>query len=182
MKQFTKDAVTVLGIYYKLQTFFFIPLMGLQQVILTVVSYNYGEKNERRLKELLKDTLIFSFLLMLLATIAFMVFPVQLLSIFSSESGILEIGVYALRVISVSFIPAGFVMIFTVYFQGTDCGKTSLALTPLQQVCLLVPLAWGFHFVGLNDVWYTFPATEIITMIVSIFEYRRLSSGSKKTK
>lgn len=173
LKQFTEDAVTVLGIYYKMQTFFFIPLMGLQQVILPVVSYNYGAGNTRRLKELLRDTLIFSLALMSLATIVFMVFPTQLLTIFSSESGILEIGAYALRVISVSFIPAGIVMIFTVYFQGVGCGKQSIVITVLRQICLLVPLAWLFHFAGLNFVWYTFPSTEIITMAAAFLLYRR---------
>lgn len=173
LKQFTEDAVTVLGIYYKLQTFFFIPLMGLQQVILPVISYNYGAGNEARLKKLLQGTLLFSFALMLAATLAFWLFPAWLLSIFAAES-LAGIGVHALHVISLSFIPAGAVMIFTVYYQGVDCGKKSLALTLLRQVCLLVPLAWLFHFAGLDYVWYTFPVTELITLLASLWLYRRI--------
>lgn len=174
LKPFTEDAVTVLGIYYKLQTFFFIPLMGLQQVILPVVSYNYGAGNQERLKELLRDTLLFAFSLMLPATVLFMAFPAELLSVFSREEGILEIGAYALRVISASFLPAGVVMVLTVYFQGVGRGKQSLTLTVLRQVCLLVPLAWLFHYAGLDFVWYTFPVTEFLTMAVGIVLYREI--------
>lgn len=172
LKGFTEDAVTVLGIYYKLQTFFFIPLMGLQQVILPVISFNYGAKKQKRVAATLKYSTIASCSMMVLATVIFMLFPYRLLSIFSDSEQILQIGGHALRVISCSFIPAGLVMMFTVYYQGINRGTASLAITVLRQVVLLVPLAWIFHFWGLDYVWYTFMVTEIIAAVVSLLFYR----------
>ncbi|MGN0178305.1 MAG: MATE family efflux transporter [Monoglobaceae bacterium] len=175
LKQFTEDAVTVLGIYYKLQTFFFIPLMGLQQVIVPIISFNYGAKNEERVKKTLVYSIGISSGVMCIATIVFMAFPKALTSIFSSSEAIHYISTVALRLISISFIPAGFVMMFTVYFQGIDCGKSSIFITVLRQVILLVPLAWVFHFAGLNYVWLTFPVTELVAMLscFAIFRIRK---------
>lgn len=168
LKQFTEDAVTVLGIYYKLQTFFFIPLMGLQQVILPIISFNYGVGKRQRVKDTLKYSTLFSCSIMLVAVVIFMIVPEQLLSIFSNNDSIIRIGRYALRIISGSFIPAGLVMMFTVYFQGIDCGRASVFITVLRQIVLLVPLAWVFHYAGLNFVWFTFMVTEIIAAVVCL--------------
>ena len=173
LKQFTEDAVTVLGIYYKLQTFFFIPLMGLQQVILPVISFHYGAGKSGRVKDTLKYSVLFSCGIMLLATAVFLAIPEQLLSIFSDSASIMEIGRHALRIISGSFIPAGFVMMFTVYFQGIDRGRASIFITVLRQIILLVPLAWIFHYAGLHFVWLTFMVTEIISAFVCLILYRR---------
>lgn len=173
LKQFTEDAVTVLGIYYKLQTFFFIPLMGLQQVIVPVISFNYGAKNSRRVKDTLRYSIMISGSVMVFGTFIFMVFPTELISIFSTSASILSIGTLALRIISVSFIPASFAMMFTVYFQGINNGKSSVFITVLRQIILLVPLAWLFHFAGLDYVWLTFPVTEIIAMCCCFFLYHK---------
>lgn len=173
LKQFTEDAVTVLGIYYKLQTFFFIPLMGLQQVIVPVISYNYGARNSRRVKETLRYSVVISGSVMALGTLIFMVSPKELISIFADSTSILRIGTWALRIISVSFIPAGFAMMFTVYFQGINKGKNSVLITVLRQIILLVPLAWLFHFAGLRYVWLTFPVTEIAAMFCCFILYQR---------
>ena len=101
---FTEDAVTVLGIYYKIQSFFFIPLLGFQQVLLPLFSYHYGAGNNRRNRELLKWSLMFSVSIMAVATGIFFMFPEKLIQIFSTESAIVTIGKYALPVISISFI------------------------------------------------------------------------------
>lgn len=172
LKQFTEDAVTVLGIYYKLQTFFFIPLMGLQQVILPIISFNYGAGKWQRVNDTLKYSTLFSFSIMFVAFAVFMVIPEQLLSIFSNSGSIIQIGRHALRIISGSFIPAGLVMMFTVYFQGIDRGRASIFITILRQVVLLVPLAWIFHYAGLNFVWFTFMVTEMIAAIVCLILYK----------
>lgn len=184
LKQFTEDAVTVLGIYYKLQTFFFIPLMGLQQVILPVISFNFGAKEDKRVRQTLRCSIIFSSALMVIATGVFMAAPKLLLSIFSSKPEILEIGETALRIISVSFIPAAFVIMLTVYFQGVNRGISSISVTILRQIVLLVPLAWIFHLKGLAYVWLTFPVTEIIALAFCLWLYKgrefRLRSEEKR--
>lgn len=173
LKQFTEDAVTVLGIYYKLQTFFFIPLMGLQQVIVPVISFNYGAHNSKRVNDTLRYSILISCGVMALGTFIFMAFPKELISIFAGSTPILNIGTLALRIISVSFLPASFAMMFTVYFQGIDKGNCSVFITVLRQIILLVPLAWLFHFVGLNYVWLTFPVTESIAICCCCLLYHR---------
>lgn len=173
LKQFTEDAVTVLGIYYKLQTFFFIPLMGLQQVIVPVISFNYGAHDNKRVNDTLRYSILISCGVMALGTFIFMAFPKELISIFAGSTPILNIGTLALRIISVSFLPASFAMMFTVYFQGIEKGKCSVFITVLRQIILLVPLAWLFHFAGLNYVWLTFPVTESIAMCCCCFFYHR---------
>ena len=173
LKQFTEDAVTVLGIYYKLQTFFFIPLMGLQQVIVPVISFNYGVHDNKRVNDTLRYSILISCGVMALGTFIFMAFPKELISIFAGSTSIVNIGTLALRIISVSFLPASFAMMFTVYFQGIDKGKCSVFITVLRQIILLVPLAWLFHFAGLNYVWLTFPVTESIAMCCCCFLYHR---------
>lgn len=173
LKQFTEDAVTVLGIYYKLQTFFFIPLMGLQQVIVPVISFNYGAHDNKQVNDTLRYSILISCGVMALGTFIFMAFPKELISIFAGSTSILNIGTPALRIISVSFLPASFAMMFTVYFQGIDKGNCSVFITVLRQIILLVPLAWLFHFAGLNYVWLTFPVTESIAMCCCCFLYHR---------
>ena len=115
------------------------------------------------------------------AIIMFMVFPRELISIFSQQENVLNIGSSALRIISTSFIPAGFVLMFIVYCQGVNRGGYSILLTVLRQVILFVPLAWLFHYKGLFYVWFTFPATEIITALMSFYLYFVREKRSKKS-
>lgn len=165
LKIFTEDAVTVLGIYYKIQTFFFIPLLGLQQVLLPIISNNYGAGEKQRINQIVRSSILFSIVWMFLATAIFMIFPQKLLLIFSSKAEILEIGGYALRVIALSFIPAGITIIVTTHLQGIAKMKASVFIIVLRQVILLVPLAWVLHFLGLEAVWWTFPVTEIVAAV-----------------
>ena len=119
---------------------------GLQQVIVPVISFNYGAKNDKRVKDTLRYSIMISSGVMVIGTFIFMVFPKELISIFSVSTSILSVGMVALRIISISFIPAGFAMMSTVYFQGINKGRSSVFITVLRQIILLVPLAWLFHF------------------------------------
>ncbi|HAU87144.1 MAG TPA: MATE family efflux transporter [Lachnospiraceae bacterium] len=168
LKIFTEDAVTVLGIYYKIQSFFFIPLLGFQQVLLPLFSYHYGAGDSHRNREILKWSMMFSVSIMTVATGVFFLFPKKLVQIFSTESAIMEIGKYAFPVISISFIFAGLTIVITSYLQGIAHIKISLFIIVLRQIVLLVPLAWLFHFISLNAVWWTFPVTEIIASMAGI--------------
>ena len=177
LKMFTEDAVTVLGIYYKIQSFFFIPLLGFQQVLLPLFSYHYGAGDYRRNNEILKWSVMFSVGIMAVATGIFFMAPEKLIQIFSTGSAIVAIGKYAFPVISISFIFAGLTIVITSYLQGIAHIKASLFIIVLRQIFLLVPLAWLFHFMGLNAVWWTFPVTEIIAsmtgvLTVLIFKHR----------
>ena len=168
LKMFTEDAVTVLGIYYKIQSFFFIPLLGFQQVLLPLFSYHYGAGDRHRNRGILKCSMIFSVAIMAVATGIFFLFPEKLVQIFSTESSIMAIGKYAFPVISISFVFAGLTIVITSYLQGIAHIKSSLFIIVLRQIVLLVPLAWVFHFIGLNAVWWTFPVTEIIASMTGI--------------
>ena len=184
LKTFTEDAVTVLGIYYKIQSFFFIPLLGFQQVLLPLFSYHYGAGDNRRNREILKYSIIFSAAIMAVATGIFFLFPEKLIQIFSAESSIVAIGRYAFPVISVSFIFAGLTIVITSYLQGIAHIKASLFIIVLRQIVLLVPLAWLFHFIGLNAVWWTFPVTEIIASttgagIILILNTKSTKAGAR---
>lgn len=177
LKMFTEDAVTVLGIYYKIQSFFFIPLLGFQQVLLPLFSYHYGAGDYRRNNEILKWSVMFSVGIMAVATGIFFMAPEKLIQIFSTGSAIVAIGKDAFPVISISFIFAGLTIVITSYLQGIAHIKASLFIIVLRQIFLLVPLAWLFHFMGLNAVWWTFPVTEIIAsmtgvLTVLIFKHR----------
>ena len=169
LKTFTEDAVTVLGIYYKIQSFFFIPLLGFQQVLLPLFSYHYGAGDNRKNREILKGSMLFSVVIMTVATGIFFLFPEKLIQIFSTEASIVAIGKYAFPVISISFVFAGITIVITSYLQGIAHMKKSLLIIVLRQIVLLVPLAWLFHFIGLNAVWWTFPVTEIIAGMTGIF-------------
>ena len=168
LKIFTEDAVTVLGIHYKIQSFFFIPLLGFQQVLLPLFSYHYGAGDRHRNRNILKCAMTFSAAIMAVATGIFFLFPEKLVQIFSTESTILAIGKYAFPVISISFVFAGLTIVITSYLQGIAHIKSSLFIIVLRQIVLLVPLAWAFHFMGLNAMWWTFPVTEIIASMTGI--------------
>ena len=163
LKLFSENAVTALGIYYKLQTFFFIPLFGLQQVFVPIISYNYATKKESRVNQIAHDSLFISYFFMLLGVITFWLIPDPLMKIFHADQNVLKIGRIALRIIALSFLPAAYNLIYAVYFQGTNRGGDSLKVTVLRQILLFVPLAWLLHYQGLFFVWFTFPLTEMIT-------------------
>ena len=182
LKLFTEDAVTVLGIYYKIQSFFFIPLLGFQQVLLPLFSYYYGAGDNRKNSEILKWSVIFSVSIMAVATGIFFIFPEGLIHIFSADPAIVNIGKYAFPVISVSFIFAGITIVTTSYLQGIAQIKKSLFIIVLRQIFLLVPLAWLLHFAGLNAVWWTFPVTEIIVGITGILTILILHKQDRTTR
>lgn len=176
LKLFTEDAVTVLGIYYKVQSFFFIPLLGFQQVLLPVISYNFGAGQFERIQKIVKFAITLSGGLMSAAMLIFMLFPKTLLSIFSSEQALLTIGIYAFRVISISFIPAGITIVVTSHLQGITKMGESVFIIVLRQVVLLVPLAFVLHFIGLKAVWWTFPITEVIAALTCVLFERKYSN------
>lgn len=165
---FSEDAVTVLGIYYKIQSFFFIPLLGFQQVLLPVISYNFGAGQTKRIQQTVKFALMLSTGLMLAASLVFLLFPQPLLTVFSGKKELLRIGEYAFRVISLNFVPAGITIVVTSHLQGIAKMKLSIFVIVLRQVVLLVPLAWILHFAGLKAVWWTFPLTELIAAAICI--------------
>ncbi len=148
---FSDDAVTVLGLYYKLQMFCLIPVMGLTTCIVPILSYNYAAGEVKRCKLILWESVAVSAVCMAVGTLAFEIIPMPLLCIFAkNEPNILEIGTVALRIIGISFVPISLSLVIPTYFQAIGMGKQSIALTVLRQIGLLIPLAWIFSFIGLK--------------------------------
>ena len=168
---FCDDAVTVLGLYYKAQSFFFIPLFGLQTCIVPVLSYNYSAGDIERCKKTFGLSLAISAAFMALGIFAFEVLPVQLLKLFNAGEGVIAIGENAFRIIGLSFLPAVFSMMPPIYFQAIGAAKTSAFLSVLRQMICLVSIFWAFSFIGLEYCWLSFPISETITGVVGMLLY-----------
>ena len=173
LKQFSDQAVTALGLYYKWQTFFFIPLGALQTCIVPVISYNYAAENLPRCRKILLESVFAGMTLMLLGTLCFELVPTQLLSVFSQDSRVLEIGTYGFRIIGLSFLPMVTSLIYPVFFQAVGQALKSSLLTILRTVVLFVPLGWLFAHWGLHPFWLTYPITELITTAVGTLLFRQ---------
>ncbi|MFD1125543.1 MATE family efflux transporter [Lentilactobacillus raoultii] len=163
LKPFGSLAITVLGIYYKLQAFFFIPLEGLQQVLLSTISFNFGAKQLWRIKESVRLALLIACSVTVLGTIVFIGFPRQLLHLYSANPKLLTIGTHAFKIIGSSFVPAGISMMLVIYFQATNQLQKSIWVSLTRELFLLVPIAWLLSFLGLAYFWGTFPITELLT-------------------
>lgn len=173
LSTFSDQAVTALGLYYKWQTFFFIPLGAMQTCIVPVISYNYAAKSLERCRRTLRDSVIFGLALMAVGTLCFELIPGPMLRTFSKDELVIAIGQVGFRWIGISFIPMVTSLIFPVFFQATGFGLKSSLLTIIRTVVCFVPLGWFFSRFGLDYFWLTFPATETITTLVGFLFYRQ---------
>lgn len=163
---FSDQAVTALGLYYKWQTFFFIPLGALQTCIVPVLSFNYAAGNIRRCRTTLSTSLIYGMVLMAVGTLCFELIPSQMLSVFTRDTKVIEIGTVGFRFIGVSFIPMVTSLIFPVFFQAVGSAVKSSILTVVRTVVLFVPLGYIFAKFGLTWFWMTYPVTEVLTSAI----------------
>ena len=173
LSTFSDQAVTALGLYYKWQTFFFIPLGAMQTWIVPGISYNYAAGNLDRCRKTLRESILAGMALMLIGTLCFELIPGPMLRFFSRDAVVIAIGTYGFRWIGPSFLPMVTSLIFPVFFQAVgSAGKSSL-LTILRTVVLFVPLGWLFAHWGLHAFWLTYPVTELITTAVGFLFYRQ---------
>lgn len=170
---FCDQAVTALGLYYKWQTFFFIPLGAMQTRIVPVISYNYAARNIDRCKKTLSTAILFGLALMALGTLCFNTIPTQMLKVFTKDAQVIEIGRIGFHFVDVSFLPMVTSLIFPVFFQAVSASLKSSALTVIRTVLLFVPLGYLFSRLGLNWFWLTFPVTEAVTSAVGALFYRQ---------
>lgn len=170
---FCDEAVTVLGLYYKLQSFFFIPLTGLHTCIVPLLSYTYARQDYQRCKNVMTSTIIMSMAFMLVGVACFELIPVQLLGLFSDSEVVFSIGETAFRIIGTSFIPIVLSLTFPVFFQAIGAALSSVLLSVSRQIFCLVPLFWAFSRLGLEFAWLAFPASEIIVGTLGVVLYRK---------
>lgn len=173
LAEFSDQAVTALGLYYKWQTFFFIPLGAMQTCIVPILSYNYAAHGLERCRKTLSDAVLFGLALMAVGLACFELIPGPMLRVFTSDERVVAIGIHGFRFIGVSFLGMVTSLIFPVFFQAVGFGVTSSALTVVRTVCLFVPLGWLFSRWGLGWFWLTFPVTEFLTTMVGFVFYRR---------
>ncbi len=173
LSTFSDQAVTALGLYYKWQTFFFIPLGAMQTCIVPVVSFNYAARNIERCKKTLTSAIGFGLALMAVGTLCFVSIPTQMLQVFTSDELVIEIGRIGFRFVGISFIPMVTSLIFPVFFQAVGSSLKSSFLTVVRTVVLFVPLGFLFSRLGLSWFWMTFPITEIITSAVGMMFYQQ---------
>ncbi|TCO70684.1 MATE family efflux transporter [Marinisporobacter balticus] len=162
-------ASTALGIYYKLQSLIFLPVIGLGQGILPIIGYNYGAKNKDRISETIKTGCLWAISFMTFGFIVFQIFPYQLLAMFNSSSELTTIAVRAFRVSSLSFPMAGITIVLSNAFQGMEKAHYSMFLSIIRQFIVLIPVSYVLgRFFGLEYLWFGFLTSETIGFIVAI--------------
>ncbi len=162
-------ATTVFGIYFKLQSFIFMPVFGLNNGMVPIVSYNYGAKNEERVKKTVRLTITVAVSIMLAGLCVFEAVPQVLLSFFKADAATLAIGIPALRIIAIPFVFAGFCIIAGSVCQAIGNPFYSLIVSVCRQLVVLIPVAWLLSFTGnVTYVWFAFPIAEIASLILSI--------------
>ena len=170
---FSETAVSVFGIYFKLQSFIFMPVFGLNNGMIPIIAYNYGARKKKRIMDTAKLSIFMAVGIMLFGLMIFQLLPVQLLQMFNASPYMLEIGVPALRLISISFLFAGYCIIVGSVFQALGNGIYSLIVSVARQLVCILPLAYLFaNNFGLNSVWYAFPMAEIIAAVLSTVLFR----------
>lgn len=168
--QFTATATAVFGVYFKLQSFFFMPVLGINNGMVPILAYNYGAGKRTRMVKTIKYSMVYALILLLLGFVAFMVIPDKLLGLFDASEQMLEIGVPALRVIGIHFLVAWFCIIAGSVFQALGNGVYSLTVSVARQLVILLPAAYILAKVGgLSAVWWSFPIAEIMSLIVSAY-------------
>ncbi len=171
LSQFSDAAVTALGLYYKWQAFFFIPMGALHTCIVPMISYNYAARKIARCKKTLNTALWVGITLMALGTLCFVLIPGPMLDVFTNDQTVIDIGIVGFRWIGLSFIPAVTSLTYPVFFQAVGHAFKSSFLTVVRTILLFVPLGYLFAQIGLSAFWLTFPVTETITSLVGIIFY-----------
>ena len=176
-------AVNVFGIYFKLQSFVFMPVFGFNNGMISIVSYNYGARKKKRMLKTIKLGLIYAVSFMLFGFALFQIFPGTFLSMFNlSSEAINTVGIPALRTISISFIFAGFSIICSAVFQSFGYSLFSMLVSIGRQLVTLLPVAYLLALTGdVNNVWWAYPIAEIVCVILSVAFYIYIYNRKIKT-
>lgn len=166
---FSTTATAVFGVYYKLQSFIFMPIFGINNGLVPIIAFNYGAKQKHRIIEAFRLASITATVIMILGTLLFNLVPVPLLRLFDASDEMLAIGTDALRIISFSFPFAGYCLVSCSLFQALGNSVHSLIISAARQLVILIPVAYYLAVAfDLSYVWYAFLIAEFISLIVSI--------------
>ena len=174
-QEYGETAAGVFGIYFKLQSFVFMPLFGINNAAISIIAYNYGACQPKRITGTLKCSLTAAMTIMLLGTAAFQLIPDQLLGIFHPSSTFLELGRSALRIVSLHFPMAAVGIALSASFQAMGTGIYSTITSLMRQIVVLLPAAFLLSLTGdVHNVWWAFPISEVISLLTSLFFYSRI--------
>ena len=166
---FSTTAVSVFSVYFKLQSFVFMPIFGLSNGMVPIIAYNYGAGKRSRMTQTIRKGTTISFVIMAAGTLCFQLFSHQLLSLFSATDEMYRIGEPALRIISICFMAAAVSIGLSSSFQATGFGLGTMITAVLRQLVILVPAAYVFsRFMGLNGVWWAFPFAEVFGLVIAV--------------
>lgn len=173
---FTPTATAVFGVYFKLQSFIFMPVFGLNNGVIPIMAYNYGAGNRERVTKTLKTTIIYAVSIMIVGTLLFQFAPNTMLSLFNASETMIEIGVPALRTISLSFVVAAICIACSGAFQALGKAVYSMINSIARQLVVLLPAAYALaQFGNINLVWWAFPIAEIVSLIMTALFMRKLN-------
>ncbi len=171
---FSETATAVYGVYFKLQGFAFLPIIGMNNGMVPIIAYNYGARKPDRIMETIKLAIRYATLIMVVAVVLFQIFPAQLLGIFQASPEMLTIGVPALRILSLCFLIGGFTIVSSSVFQALGKGLLSMSISVFRQLILVLPLAYALSLTGeLNMVWWSFPIAEVLAGLLALYYLRR---------
>jgi putative MATE family efflux protein len=172
---FTSTANAVFGVFFRLQSFVFMPLFGMNNAVIPIIAFNYGARRKDRIVKTIKLSLVYAGCIMLAGLLLFQLLPAQMLRLFNATPDMLAIGVPAFRIMSTIYIFAGFCIICVSVLQAMGNAVHGLIIVSARQLLVLLPAAWLLSLTGYLDmVWVSFPIAEIASLAASIFFLKRL--------
>ena len=174
-KNYGETAAGVFGIYFKLQSFFLMPVFGMNNASVSIIAYNYGARQPERITKTLKYAVLAAFLFLMLGFAVFQAVPELLLSIFEPSENFLKIGISALRIVSIHFPLASVCIALGASFQALGNGSYSSITSLCRQLIVLVPAAYLLSLTGdVNAVWWSFPIAEIVSLTLTLLLFTRI--------
>lgn len=172
----TSTAAAVFGAYFKIQSFVFMPVFGLNNGMIPIISYNYGARYKARLKEAMRYGIIYAVSIMLVGLAIMQMFPGKLLGIFDASDSMLQMGIPALRIISISFLAAGFGIAGSSIFQAFGKGLLSMLVSIVRQLVVLLPAAYALSRTGRVElIWWAFPIAEVFALTLTFVFLRKVN-------
>ena len=173
---FSATAVAVFGVYFKLQSFVFMPIFGLNNGMIPIIGYNYGARSPERVRKTIRLSVFYAELVMVIGFCVFQFAPGQVLSIFAASDAMLAIGIPAMRIICLHFLLAGVSIVLSSVFQALGNGIFSLTVSVCRQLFVLLPAAWLLAQTGnVNNVWWAFLIAEVVSILMSLAFYARIN-------
>jgi putative MATE family efflux protein len=176
LASFDYAATAVFGVYFKLQSFFFMPVFGMNNAIVPIMAYNYGAQKRSRMLQCLRTGIVYALVIMGAGTLVFETLPALLLGLFNADETMLRIGIPALRIIGIHFPVAAVCIVLGSTFQALGKATYSAMVSVARQLVVLLPAAFILAQVGgLQAIWWAFPMAEVMSLIMTTFFIRRIN-------